>query len=93
MIPGLNSNVKHAGKVFHIQTEDSGVKYAHVISHLYSEGTILASIKHEYHDSLDQDPEALEAQVRKLMRKSHREMVRKRGAGPEGHRRQGRDKG
>ena len=45
MITGFNTNVRHGGRVFHVQTEDSGLAHPHVISHLYYGGTILGSEK------------------------------------------------
>ncbi len=35
---GYNTNVRHKGRVFHIQTEDSGVLKPLVISHLFADG-------------------------------------------------------
>ncbi len=77
MIPGLNSNIKYEKKIFHIQTEDSGRKYAHVISHLFLDGSILASVKTGYEDILELDDEALKENVMTIMRKSHRKMIQK----------------
>ena len=76
MIPGLNSNIRHQGKIFHIQTEDSGVKYGHVISHLFLEGTILASVKTAYADLVELSEDEREPLVADLMRKAHRTMIR-----------------
>ena len=46
---GYNNNVRHKGRVFHIQTEDSGAKYGHVITHLFMDGgRILKSVKSSY---------------------------------------------
>ena len=49
---GYNNNLKHAGKLFHIQTEDSGVDHPHVITHLFTEGTILAKAVDEMTEQL-----------------------------------------
>lgn len=76
MIPGLNSNIRHEGKIFHIQTEDSGVKYGHVISHLFLEGVILASVKTSYPELIELPEDEREPKVADLMRKAHRTMVR-----------------
>ena len=35
---GYNTNVRHRGKIFHIQTEDSGVTHAHIFTHLFADG-------------------------------------------------------
>ena len=73
MITGFNTNVRHGGRLFHVQTEDSGKAYPHVISHVYYGGTILASEKHDYEDLLGTDDVA-EA-VRALMEGQHKAMV------------------
>ncbi len=75
MIPGLNSNIKRNEKIYHIQTEDSGPKYGHVISHLFLDGTILASVKTKYNEHLELEPDKLEKKVIAIMRRSHRKMV------------------
>ncbi len=73
MITGFNTNVRHGGRLFHVQTEDSGRNNPHVISHIYHGGTILASEKQEYHDLLDS--EDVEAAVRNLMEAQHKAML------------------
>jgi hypothetical protein len=73
MITGFNTNVRHRGRMFHVQTEDSGKAYPHVISHVYYGGTILASEKHDYEDLLGSD-DLVEA-VRALMEGQHKAMV------------------
>jgi hypothetical protein len=70
---GYNNNVRHAGKLFHIQTEDSGVEHPHVITHLFTEGTILATKKTSYSQLLEEDD--LEDGVRKLMKDQHKSMA------------------
>ena len=35
---GYNTNVRHKGKLYHIQTEDSGVNRPHIITHLFADG-------------------------------------------------------
>lgn len=75
MITGANTNIQYRGLVFHVQTEDSGRAYSHIISHLYHGGTILASEKTEYAEHAA-GPD-LQATVRGLIEQQHREMVRK----------------
>ncbi len=41
-VTGFNHNIKHKGKVYHVQTEDSGVNNPHIITHLFVGGNILA---------------------------------------------------
>jgi hypothetical protein len=74
MITGFNTNVRYSGRVFHVQTEDSGLKNPHVISHLYFGGTILASEKRDYAQLLDQGGD-LTGAIRSLMEEQHRKML------------------
>ncbi len=69
---GYNTNVRHAGKVFHVQTEDSGRDHPHIITHLFTEGTILATKKQGYDHLLDAAD--WEDRVRQLMKDQHKAM-------------------
>jgi hypothetical protein len=73
MITGFNANVCHRGRVFHVQTEDSGRAHPHVITHVYHEGTILASERRDYAHLADAAD--LTARVRRLMEDQHEAMV------------------
>lgn len=73
-LTGFNHNVKHKGKVYHVQTEDSGVKNAHIITHLFVGGNILASKKTSYNEILA--VENLAEVARGLMEEQHKEMLR-----------------
>jgi len=74
MVPGFNHNIKHKGRVFHIQTEDSGPKNPHIITHLFVGGNILASKKTTYAEIVGQ-PE-YERTVRSMMEEQHKQMLR-----------------
>jgi hypothetical protein len=74
MIPGFNHNIKHQGRVYHVQTEDSGPKNPHVITHLFVGGNILASKKTTYAELLGQLD--FEKSVRGLMEQQHKAMLR-----------------
>ena len=68
---GYNTNVRHKGKLYHIQTEDSGVKRPHIITQLFADGgRILASEKTGYREHLG--AENLAAIVKKLMQEQHK---------------------
>jgi len=70
---GFNTNVRHRGKVFHIQTEDSGINHPHIITHLFADGgRILKSKKTSYADHTTL-PEVAGI-VRKMMQAQHKEM-------------------
>ena len=73
MLPGFNTNVRHGGVLFHVQTEDSGRAHPHVITHLYHGGTILASEKCGYADQLEAPD--LARRVREVMDVQHRAML------------------
>lgn len=79
MITGFNTNVRHCGKLYHVQTEDSGRERPHVISHIYYGGTILGSEKTQYVEQVD--AEDLDEQVRALMERQHLSMVARLKAG------------
>lgn len=70
---GYNTNVRHKGRVFHIQTEDSGVQHPHVITHLFADGgRILKSNKTSYADIVTAPDYAV--QVKKIMQDQHKAM-------------------
>jgi hypothetical protein len=68
---GYNTNVRHKGKLYHIQTEDSGVNHPHVITHLFADGgRIIASRKTGYAEHLG--AKDLQGLVKKLMQEQHK---------------------
>ena len=70
---GYNTNVRHHGKVFHIQTEDSGLTHGHIFTHLFADGgRIIATKKTTYaqHIGTERYPSA----VKKLMQAQHKAM-------------------
>jgi hypothetical protein len=70
---GFNNNVRHKGKLFHIQTEDSGIRYPHVITHLFMDGgRILKTVKTSYAEHVKS--ERLAEVVRGLMKEQHKAM-------------------
>jgi hypothetical protein len=70
---GYNTNVRHKGKLFHIQTEDSGINHPHIITHLFADGgRILASKKTSYAEHVGSDN--LQDTVKKLMQAQHKAM-------------------
>lgn len=74
MVVGFNHNFSYKGQVYHVQTEDSGIRNPHIITLLYRGGTILASKKTSYADIIRVD--SLETIVEELMKAQHREMLR-----------------
>jgi hypothetical protein len=71
---GYNHNIPHRGRLYHVQTEDSGIDKAHIFTHVFYDGTIIASRKTEYRDRLN-EPE-LSPLIIGLMQESHKAIIR-----------------
>src|SRR5580658_2779552 len=70
---GYNNNVRHKGKVFHVQTEDSGIKYGHIITQLFMDGgRILKSVKTSYAEYIASERRG--EIVREMMKQQHKAM-------------------
>lgn len=70
---GYNNNVRHRGRVFHIQTEDSGVGHPRIMTHLFADGgRIVKSIRTDYSEHLGRSD--LAETVRGLMKEQHKAM-------------------
>lgn len=71
---GYNTNVRHKGKLYHIQTEDSGIQHPHIITHLFADGgRIIASRKTSYAEFLGSGD--LRATIKKLMQDQHKAIL------------------
>lgn len=80
MLTGFNTNVRYRGLGFHVQTEDGGRNRPRLVTHLFREGEILATLRTDYGDLLDQkDPDSPEVEeaIRELMQEQHKEMLRR----------------
>lgn len=70
---GFNNNVRHRDRIFHIQTEDSGVRRPHINTHLFVDGgRIIKSMRTDY--SAELGAADLADVVRQLMKKQHKAM-------------------
>lgn len=79
MLVGYNTNVPYKGAIYHVQTEDSGLKNPMIITLLYLKGTILASKKTNYsHIAYSHD---YKEKVRELMKEQHKNMIKELIAG------------
>lgn len=67
---GYNHNIRHLGRVFHVQTEDSGPANPRLFTHLFFEGTILVSRREQY------EPATPDDSVRALMKAQHKSIIR-----------------
>lgn len=70
---GFNNNVRHRGRVFHIQTEDSGVKSPRIVTHLFADGgRIIKTARTSYAELVGKSD--LAQTVRQMMKEQHRSM-------------------
>jgi hypothetical protein len=74
-VVGFNHNVKYGERVYHVQTEDSGLPHAHYITHLFVGGNIIASLKTSYAEKAE-EPD-LAKSVRSLMEAQHKLMLKR----------------
>ena len=74
MVGGFNHNCCYKEQIYHVQTEDSGVKKAAITTLLYSGGTILARKTSSYPDILEHAD--LNAEVEVRMKEQHKQMMR-----------------
>lgn len=70
---GFNNNVRHRGRIFHIQTEDSGVRHARIMTHLFADGgRIVRTTRTEYSEHVGR--EDMVEVLRALMKEQHKSM-------------------
>lgn len=70
---GFNNNVRHRGRIFHVQTEDSGINRPRIVTHLFADGgRIIKSTKTDYSEHVGR-PDMV-AVVRRLMKEQHKAM-------------------
>ncbi len=70
---GYNNNVRHRGRIFHIQTEDSGVNSPRIMTHLFADGgRIVKSTRTDYSEHLERSDMVLV--VKEMMKEQHKAM-------------------
>lgn len=74
MLVGYNTNIPFKGKVYHVQTEDTGLENSVILSLLYFKGAILATKKTDY--SHLKDSSEYEEKVRELMKDQHKRLIK-----------------
>ena len=73
MITGFNTDIKHKGVTYHVQTEDKGIKNPKVETLVYKGGTILHAKRTSYSEVLHID--CLHEVVTKLMQEQHQRVI------------------
>lgn len=71
---GMNQNVEYKGTVYHVQTEDGGVKNPFITTLLFLGGNILASKKTSYADIVKSDQ--LNTIVKGMIREQHDSVIK-----------------
>jgi Tfp pilus assembly protein PilZ len=67
---GFNHNFRHLGFLFHVQTEDTGLRSSSLVTHLFHRGVILATRKLVY------EPSWSETAVRNAMQSQHKTVLK-----------------
>ncbi len=73
MITGFNTDIKHHGQVFHIQTEDKGLSNPVIESLVYKGGEILATRRSSYKELIGDG--FSEKELTKLMEEQHKKVI------------------
>ncbi len=79
MLSGINTDVEHGGKMYHVQTEDGGQHNPVIVTHLFAGGAILSSKKVSYADVIKAGPNP--EVVREMMKAQHQGMIKSLTAG------------
>jgi hypothetical protein len=79
MLSGINTDIEHGGKTYHVQTEDGGQQNPVIVTHLFAGGAILSSKKVSYADVLTSGPNP--EVVREMMKAQHHGMIKSLTAG------------
>lgn len=79
MLVGYNTNISYKGIVYHVQTEDSGIKNPMLVTLLYYKGAILSSKKTSYADIVG-DPN-MRTKLEEIMKDQHKKMIKELIAG------------
>lgn len=71
---GYNHNIRYANRVYHVQTEDSGVDTPHIFTHVFLAGMIISSAKTDYKELAAEAGH--EERVKKLMQDQHKRLMK-----------------
>jgi hypothetical protein len=74
MLSGINTDIEHGGKTYHVQTEDGGEQNPVIVTHLFAGGAILSSQRVSYADVIKSGPNP--DAVRELMKQQHQTMIK-----------------
>jgi hypothetical protein len=72
---GYNHNIRYRNRVYHVQTEDSGLENPRVFSHLFHGGVIIGSERTDYNDVVKE--QGHEPKVQKRMQEQHKSLMKR----------------
>jgi hypothetical protein len=78
MVMGFNTDIKHDGVVYHIQTEPR--KDARIDTTVYTRGAVIHKFKSSYQDLLD-SPDFRDEKVKRRLEEQHRLIIARIRAG------------
>ncbi len=78
MVMGFNTDIKHDGVVYHIQTEPR--KDAGIDTTVYTRGAVIHKLKSSYQDLLD-SPDFSEEKLKQRLEDQHRQVIARIRAG------------
>jgi hypothetical protein len=78
MVMGFNTEIKHQGVVYHVQTEPR--KEAGIETVVYTKGAVIHKYKSSYRD-LRNSPDYSEDKVKRLLEDQHRQVIARIRAG------------
>jgi hypothetical protein len=78
MVTGFNTDIKHNGVVYHIQTEPR--KDAGIETTVYVRGAVIHSLKTSYQDFLN-SPDYSDERLKRLLEDQHRQVIARIRAG------------
>lgn len=74
MLQGFNHNIKYRDIIFHIQTEDYGAKIAQIITHIFINGNIIASVKSSYNEVVNATE--VKGVIKQMMETQHKKVLK-----------------
>ena len=83
MLSGINHNIRYQDRVFHVQTEDRGIRQPRVTTHVFLDGSVIAESLSNYEALLAEDQPTSERAVaiRRLMQTQHKTALKELVAG------------
>ena len=72
MVMGFNTDIKHDGVVYHVQTEPR--KDAGIDTTVYTKGAVIHKFRSSYQDLLD-SPDYCDEELRRRLEEQHRQVI------------------